>query len=115
MNLMELAPEVRKRRKLELRIVRRVVRDVLKAGYALNINNGGDTNELKVPTTKFKEILEEMFATDEEHLLLYKDGKRVGWVFFVYGNDGYDAVNNYSGNLEELMKGANDLSDKLAG
>ena len=61
-----------------------------------------------------------MFTTDEDKLLFYKQedigtvNALYGWVFFVYGNDGYDVVNDYTINLESVMKEANELADKYA-
>ena len=106
--------DVKFRQKVERSIVRRVVLDAIKAGLEVNINNGGDGFELQNPTNKSKVILQEMFATDEEHLVLYKDGKFLGWVFFVYGNSGWDVICDYSSSwtLEELMKNANELANK---
>lgn len=103
---------VQMRQRVEKIIARRVVLDAINAGYALNINNGGDTNEMPQNSTKAKDVLAEMFATDDEHLLFYKNGKCVGWVYFVYGNDGYDVVSDYTTNLDEVMNGANELSNR---
>lgn len=109
----QLSPEVKRRQKIEKTIVRRVIRDALNAGYLLNVDNGGDKEELPKPTNKYKEIDKVMYATDLEHLNLYKDGKHFGQVLFVYGNDGWDVINDYSSKLEELLKGALDLSQSL--
>lgn len=100
------------RQSVEKRIVRRVVADALAAGYALNVNNGGDGPELSQPTTKRRTILKELFATSDEHLLCYKEGKRVGWVYFVYGN-GTDVVSDNTTNLDGVLKGAQELADRL--
>ena len=108
----DLIMTVAMRQRVERRIARRVVKDALAAGFSLNVNNGGDTNELSLPSVKSKEILGAMFATDEEHLIFYKEGKGVGWVWFVYGNDGWDVVCDYTTNLESVMKGADELAEK---
>lgn len=105
---------VQKRQRMERAIARRIVRDALAAGYRLNVDNGGDTDELPAPSASFKEVTGAMFATDDEYLRLYKDGKRVGSVYLVYGNDGYDAICDYSVSLESLLSGANALADRLA-
>jgi hypothetical protein len=34
-----------------------------------------------------------------------------GWVRFVYGNDGWDVVSDYTTNLEPHMKNADKLAD----
>lgn len=104
--------ELKQRINLERRIARTIVADAIKAGYFLNVNNGGDTNELLMPVGYASMILEKMFQTDEEHLLVYSGEKLIGWVFFVYGNDGWDVVNDYTVNLEPIMKRANAIADK---
>ena len=75
------------RRIVEREIAAALIADGLAAGYAIAVNNGGDEDELP-PSTDAEAILAAMFATDDEHLHFYKDGKRAGWVWFVYGNDG---------------------------
>jgi len=103
--------EIRERQNLERKIARVICADALKAGYALNLNNGGDTHELAEPTTDLETVLAAMFQTDQEHVLVYRDGKQIGWVFFVYGNDGWDVVNDYTTNLEPIMGRANKIAD----
>ncbi|MBY0525566.1 MAG: hypothetical protein K2R98_19330 [Gemmataceae bacterium] len=102
---------VNMRRMVEKRIARRLILDAIQAGYSININNGGDSWELPTPSVKVTDILKAMFATDDEHLIFYKDGKRAGWVWFVYGNDGWDVISDYSMNLEHIMAGANKVSE----
>jgi len=106
--------EIRQRQALEEKVARQIVEDAIKAGYSLNVNNGGDTNELPEPVIEAQTVLDAMFKTDEEHLLLYKDGARKGWVFFVYGNDGWDIVNDYTTNLEPIMVRANRTADQYS-
>jgi len=105
---------VKMRQMVEKRIARRVILDALAAGYTLNVNNGGDTHELPAPSDKVKVILGAMFAADEDYLIFYKEGKKVGWVWLIYGNSGWDVVSDYTCNLEDVMKGASDLADKYA-
>ena len=40
----------------------------------------------------------------------------LGWVWFVYGNDGYDVISDYTANekIEALMVNVNKLADKYA-
>lgn len=96
---------------LEKTIARRVVKDALAAGYALGIENGGDSFELE-NCAEFKKVVAEMFATDEEYLLFYKLEKRVGWVRFVYGNEGWDVMADWTVNIEPVLAGANEIADK---
>jgi len=109
----DLSPEVNKRMALERRVVTAFLNEALAAGYSVAVNNGGDDDELP-PSRKRTEIMSAMFATDDEHLILYKEGKRVGWVWFVYGNDGWDAISDYTTNLEPLMKGVDVITAKYS-
>ena len=97
------------RRIVEREIAAALIADGLAAGYAIAVNNGGDEDELP-PSTDAEAILAAMFATDDEHLHFYKDGKRAGWVWFVYGNDGWDVISDYSTRLEHVMAGAQKVS-----
>lgn len=103
---------VRNRIAIERRIVRKVVRDSLAAGFALSVDDGG--NEIAGPYTKTGDLYKALMETDDDRLIFIKDGKEVGWVRFVYGNDGWDVISDYTVNLEEVLKGANELSEKLS-
>ena len=102
---------VEQRIAIEKRIVTKIVEDGLAAGYELAVDNGGDGFEYC--GTNKKRLLEELFATDEEWLKIYRDGKRVGSVYLVYGNDGWDVIADNSLSLEELLTGAEALAEKL--
>lgn len=55
-----------------------------------------------------------LFATDEEALLYYQNGKQVGSVLLVYGNDdGCDVIADYSLKLDPVLQGAITVSDAL--
>lgn len=101
---------IKARQRVERTIARRVVLDALRLGYGLTVNNGGDDDEIPV-TYKAKPVLAVMFQTDDEFLKLWRDGKYVGWVRFIYGNDGWDVVNDYTTNLDDVMAGADKLAD----
>src|SRR5579859_2222310 len=104
---------VEKRRKIERRIASRLIRDGLAAGYTIGVYNG-EEHVLKKSTSR-KAILAAMFSVDDEHLIFYnKDGLRVGWVWFVYGNDGWDVINDYTTSLESVMSGVNQFADSLS-
>jgi hypothetical protein len=55
-----------------------------------------------------------MFSTDDEVLFLYNNinaPAAFGWVKFIYGNTGPDVINDYTTNLEPLMKKPQALAD----
>jgi hypothetical protein len=99
--------------RVERTIIRRAVLDLIHAGYSLNVNNGGDDPELPQPSRTCREVMEALFATDDEHLMVYNpDGSRCGWVYLVHGN-GWCVISDYTTNLDEVLKGASDLADKF--
>jgi len=108
-----MSENVKRRQEMERRIARKVIEEGKKLGYSFNVNNGGDENELPQPSRTTKTVLDAMFATDDEHLLFYKDGKRVGWVWFIYGNGngGLDVISDYTTNLDPVMPEVNKLVD----
>lgn len=97
---------------LERRIVRRVVTDMLAAGYSISVDNGGDEWEIKRSTDQ-KAIMKACMASDEDWMYFYKGNFRKGWVRFVYGNSGYDVICDYTTSLEENLKAVNAYAETL--
>lgn len=98
---------------VEQKIVKATVNALLNAGYTLNVDNGGDEPELQTPTADPKVILGVLMEVDDEHLLVYEaatDPRATGWVRFVYGNDGYDVISDYTIGLEDVLKGVNEYA-----
>ena len=109
---------------LEREIVIKTVDVLLAAGYALATNQGDgpDCNVPKVPTRDRETILKELMEVDDEFLGVFdKDSNDeyhsmpFGWVRFVYGNDGYDVISDYTVNLEEVLGPVNKLAREMAG
>jgi len=97
-------------REMEQAIVRAVIRSALALGYSISLDNGGDDFEFEDSKDE-EQIFSEMFATDDETLLLRKDGKE-RFVRFVFGNDGWDVMCDYTARLDEdVMVEANKISD----
>lgn len=109
-----MSAELAATKRNERRIIRRLILDALAAGYTLGVHDG---EELVLKhSTSVKDILGVMFTVDDEHLIFYdKDGKKVGWVYFIYsnGNLGCDVISDYTTNLEWIMAGCNAVADKL--
>ena len=69
-------------------------------------------------STDVRAIIAAMFSTDEDYLFAMTPGedgklKRAGWVRFIYGNTGFDVINDYTTNLETVLAGTNALADQL--
>lgn len=105
---------VKMRQMVEREIATQLIKDALAEGYLLGVNDGEETTLERCGSSD--KVLTAMFTTDEDWLLVYEQGKtdHFGWVRFVYGNDGYDVISDYSANLEHIMAGANKVSDKYA-
>lgn len=103
---------VKLRQELEKRIATEVINEALRLGHAVSVNDGEETT-LKHSRVA-DDILAAMFTTDEDWLFITDGAQDIGWVRFIYGNDGYDVVNDYTTNLEDLMKPANDLAEGYA-
>lgn len=113
-----MSPSIKRRIRVEETIAKAVIKDLLAAGYAISVDNGGDEFELTCSTDE-NAILAEMSATDDEHLYVHrmegdKFNKRqtCGWVYFVYGNDGWDVVNDYTVNLESALVGMHEATKR---
>lgn len=105
------APTTRQRFELEWDITLALVRAALKTGYLVGLNNG---EEVHGPFSSALDVMSEVNEVDEERLTFWKDGKQIGWVFLVYGNDGYDVISDYTTNMEELMEAPNKIADQSA-
>jgi hypothetical protein len=112
----DMSPNVRRRVKIEENIVRHIVADLLKAGFYLSVDDGGDEFAIKDSRDE-KAILDALMNTNED--LLYADayetnvygGSPYNWVRFVYGNDGWDVVNDYTGDLSGIIEPITDAAE----
>ncbi len=101
---------------LDRRVARRTIKTLLEAGYALGVNDGEETTLERCRTAKT--VFDAMFSTDEDYLLVYKKNDagrfhRCGWVRFIYGEYGWDVINDYTMNLDEVLKPVHAYTDKL--
>ena len=89
-------------------IVTRVVDTFLAAGYKLREQNESCTDNRD-------DILSLLLDLDDAFMVVSKDGiKDDGWVRFVFGNDGYDVIWDYTTNLESILEPVNAYADTLA-
>ena len=92
-----------RRIRAEKRMASGLIKACLKRGYSVTIDNGEDKPVIR--STNYREIMTELWATDEEHVVIHDaDGTPLGWFFLVYGNDGWDLISDYS---------ANDVCDEI--
>lgn len=111
--------------RVEQRIVTKTIDALLKAGYALYVDGQGDDNRPEQPSTSYTDVRAEVQETDDDYLMVFKPDAAnrepqhvgytcIGYVRFVYGNDGYDVISDYSCNLEDRLKPINAFADTLS-
>ena len=84
---------------IEKKIVGLVLNSVYSSGYTCRLFDGESWATNKDAT--IKEIMYYLMSTDEETLVVYDAaGKRVGAIYLVYGNDGYDVIADHTDNIE---------------
>lgn len=99
------SPKVMVRAMMELAIVRQLLADVEKAGWTTIIHefNGEETPDLA----------DAIFNLDEATLEFRdRDNKKMGLVFLVMGNDGWDVISDYSTKLEEFLAPSLEVAQK---
>jgi hypothetical protein len=95
--------DLAKRIETEGRICSFLVKHALAAGYTVSVHDGEEWSVIR--STKYTEIMEELFTTDSNSLLIRdKDGKRLGSIELIYGNDGYDVMGDWSAPNDEALE-----------
>lgn len=104
-----------KRQEIERQIVKRAIKTLLDAGYSLGVNDGEET--VIEHSTDGEAVFKEMFATDEDYLLVYNDAqhKHFAYVWFIYGNSGWDVISDYTTNISEAMDKVLDYAQTFEG
>lgn len=107
-----------KRHLTEQQIARAATTGIVDAGFRVSVNDGEAT--VLVRSDNVKAILAAMFSTDSDTLHAYAppeepggQWKRIGFVEFIYGNDGWDVIADNSLTLEGCLKDATALSARL--
>jgi hypothetical protein len=106
---------IKLRQELERRIARAAIRGLLAAGFEVSVFDGEE--EALPRTDNPGAILAAMMTTDEDYLIAHKPGAPnvrggAGWVRFIYGNDGWDVINDYTVNLEAALTQAHKIAER---
>lgn len=101
---------------VERRIATAALRNILGEGLRVSVDSGGEEGPDVVKSTNRKEIIDATFAVDTCAWNIYEEEKRIGWVRFVMGNDGWDVISDYSDNMiaNLLLKPAFELADRYS-
>jgi hypothetical protein len=85
---------------IEKKIINTVIEDLLAAGYAVTVNDGED--DVLTKSTDAKKIYAALGSTDEDWLVVYKEGEKKSFVRLIHGN-GPDVICDYGVSLEPVM------------
>ncbi len=115
---------VKMRLEVERKIVGAAVDAALAAGYRVTVSleRGYDHDDCLLGSTDREKIMEEAFAGDDCHLFIHEATGplveertnaiiSIGWIYVVFGNDGWDCISDYTTNLESLLTDAKKISD----
>lgn len=103
--------------RIERDIVFTIIQSALDLGFSVSHSNGEEVTCRAAPgderAIQFKQMMREIRQTDEEYLT-FRDAKnmRVGMVYLVYGNDGWDVTDN--DDMTKILAPANKLADTYA-
>lgn len=92
---------------MEQRIAKMVIQAGIDNGFDMMINDGEDN--VTPWTTDPSVLFDAMFSTDED-MIYFRKGLINHFVYFVYGNEGYDVISDYSVALEEVLKPVNEFT-----
>lgn len=99
---------------IERLVAQRAIRDIIAAGHHVSINDGEE--DVIIASRDERAILAVMFSTDEDQLYVdFDPATRIsfGWIRFIYGNDGWDVINDNTTNLTEMLKGTDALCGEI--
>lgn len=108
--VMRCHPSVRKRVADELKIVHAILTEAHKNGYDVVI---WDSEEAVFLHNDHNQEIDYCFNLDEAQLVLKENNREIGWIYLVFGNDGYDVISDYTTNLESFLKPVFELVDKI--
>ena len=98
---------------IEDQIIQATIKMLLAYGHLLSVNDGEETTVVK--SVDKAVIFNAMKTTDEDYLKVYSNAPGhdfIGWVRFIYGNDGIDVINDYTTTVESVMVKINKMIDE---
>lgn len=98
----------------EKSVVRAIVRNAIKTGHTVSLNNGEEWSVKR--STSERDVMAEVYAADEETLKFHKDGKVIGSVYLVYGNSAGEVMADCTDSpaVEAILAPANRRMDRYA-
>ncbi len=98
-------------RTIEEQIIKLAVKELLEADFLLSVT---DTNDvIQVKTDQLYLITSALHNDVENMLHCFSNDVLIGYVYFVYGNNGFDVISKHSASIETYIKTTLELSEYL--
>ena len=98
--------------RMEQRVVRSACQELISQGCALSLYYGEGEYGIK-HTNIADAVVKEMHACDDEWIRVYRDGKFLGSIWLVYGNDGWDVMADMHVTIDTMLPETNKLIESL--
>ena len=103
---------------IERQIVKLLADTILQSGYLIEVDNGGDEDEIALaPTADRSAVMEALFASGYDKLNVYDNtGNYLGFFYLIYNLGAY-VISNYTSSelFDRLARPAEALSRKIEG
>ena len=105
------------KRNVEREIVQMAVNSLILAGYTIAVKSGDQVQQRR--TNRVDAIMRAIQSSDEDTLVVCKfdtlndQWNSYGYVYLVYGNDGWDVISDNTVNLEKDLAPATQLAEKF--
>lgn len=107
--------DLQRRIKLEQRIVKSLISELLTQGFALSVYDGEEHHAI---TTNRQDVINAIMETDEDVLHVYEStnplAKHLGFILLVYGNDGWDVMSDWTVALDAYIPKTLALVEKVS-
>ena len=98
--------------RMERRVVRSACEELIAQDCVLSLYYGEGDFGVTL-TDSADAVIKEMHACDDEWIRVYRDGKFLGSIWLVYGNDGWDVMADMHVTIYAMLPKTNKLIESL--
>lgn len=103
---------------LERKVIKSVIQDLMAHHFLVTVNNGEE--DVLVLSNNAEDIFKYCRSTDQDRLIVRRTHDKCadfepcyGRILLIYGNSGYDVINDYTTNLEVTLARTMALVDEM--
>lgn len=97
-------PSVRRRRAIELQVVRNLIALLIERRFAIYADNGEDAEVKYTGPESEDAFIDTLFAVDEARIwTVHPVSSNRSYVYLVFGNGGWDVISDYGTSLDPAM------------